>query len=71
MVVGIWWVVLFCVISFAAGVFVYRNNVDIFAPFAKKIDEKHDEIKRLLLIEIEKLRSEVKKKNKEQDRRKY
>lgn len=35
------------VIGFVAGVFVFRNNIPLFEPFAEKIDELTDEVKSL------------------------
>lgn len=42
------------------GIFIYRNNVDMFSPFADKIDTRVDELEKKLTAEI----AELKKKKK-------
>jgi hypothetical protein len=47
-------------VGFVVGIFVYRNNVDLFAPFAEKLDQKFDEVERRLNERLAKLEKQKK-----------
>jgi hypothetical protein len=34
------------VVAFVTGIFVYRNNVDLFSPVASRIDDRFDELEK-------------------------
>lgn len=36
--------IIVAVVGFVIGIFVYRNNVNLFAPIAEKIDAKYDRL---------------------------
>ncbi|WP_424493877.1 hypothetical protein [Salinimicrobium sp. GXAS 041] len=52
---GIIGLLIAAVVGFIIGVFVYRNNVDLFAPIASKIDAKFDKLE----LKFEELKKEL------------
>lgn len=59
MEIGIIWALVLCVVSAVGAIFIYRNNVDTFSPFADRIDEMEDR----LASKIEKIRKDNAKKS--------
>lgn len=55
------------VVGFVIGIFVYRNNVNQFSPFADKIDDRYDDLELIIKERFERmkneLKQEIKKKN--------
>jgi hypothetical protein len=48
---------LVAIASFVAGIFIYRNNVDLLTPMASKIDERFDAMELKMQEEIAKVKA--------------
>ena len=49
------YIIAAAVVGFIAGVFVYRNNVDVISPIADKLDVKFDKLE----LKIEELKKQI------------
>lgn len=60
-------VIASAVVGFFIGIFVYRNNVNQFSPFAEKIDDRYDDLEVIIRDRFDRmkneLKQEIKKKN--------